>query len=57
MGINTLKIGAEREAFELTAIIFRTVTTPQGRGSTVVPSPEALGWRSPSAGKSIDAKA
>jgi hypothetical protein len=37
------------------AIVLCTVTTPRGRGSTLVP--EALGWRSPSAGKSTDAKA
>jgi hypothetical protein len=33
------------------------VTTPRGRGSTAAPSPEALGWRTSSAGKSTDAKA
>jgi hypothetical protein len=33
------------------------VTTPRGRGSTAVPPPETLGWRTPSAGKSTNAKA
>jgi hypothetical protein len=38
-------------------IVLRTATKPRGRGSTVVPPPETLGWPTPSAGKSTDAKA
>ena len=58
MGINTFKIGAEREAFELTCDSHsHGDNAPRAWFDSGESSPEALGWRSPPAGKSIDAKA